>query len=488
MMRFPQTRLRGFRAVSANTARICTDAAAANAMYAGSSLEHKNTHHHAIGSMVRISSTVYGPQNPKFLSSMSRIHFSSTSGGGDDDKDGKKSNNEEDSKKESSFKSEIQELTDKMSASSSSNDDDPFGISYQDGEDGLGPEEDLPPRLIRDPTTGALTGESERELSNHDKHLLNLTSEERYTILAERVEQAWSEEKEDRLLQRMERRTAEIASVVRENHPEQKQWESEKRKQHRAMEKKERDRDEAFRRAKRRDMTEEEEEYQKLKETHGLHSYDSSSSGFFKSSDAPKSGKFENWKFKKGEDDALKAEYDPERFPPNAWESDNLQWIADDANPFNDDIVLPAGFHKAKLLNQAQATRLPKEEIHHNNLALLRKYVTPGGQIKSRVQTRLGARDQRKVSKLIKRARALGIIPHIGQWKVKDDGDLFAEDLEEKNHWEKVLERAGILGEQSGVEAAKKEKLIKQARVIKENGEIIDKTLARRIDEVLAGK
>ncbi|OEU10576.1 hypothetical protein FRACYDRAFT_145650, partial [Fragilariopsis cylindrus CCMP1102] len=49
--------------------------------------------------------------------------------------------------------------------------------------------------------------------------------------------------------------------------------------------------------------------------------------------------------------------------------------------------------------------------LHHNNLALLRRYITPSGQIMNRVQSRLGAKDQRKISKLIKRARHLGLIP-----------------------------------------------------------------------------
>ncbi|EED88776.1 predicted protein, partial [Thalassiosira pseudonana CCMP1335] len=58
---------------------------------------------------------------------------------------------------------------------------------------------------------------------------------------------------------------------------------------------------------------------------------------------------------------------------------------------------------------------LPKKILHHNNLILLRRYVTPGGKIMNRVQSRLGAKDQRKVAKLVKRARHLGLIPHMGQ-------------------------------------------------------------------------
>ncbi|ACI65625.1 predicted protein, partial [Phaeodactylum tricornutum CCAP 1055/1] len=49
--------------------------------------------------------------------------------------------------------------------------------------------------------------------------------------------------------------------------------------------------------------------------------------------------------------------------------------------------------------------------LHHNNIPLLKSFLTPTGQIRNRVQTRLGARDQRRVTKLIKRARCLGLMP-----------------------------------------------------------------------------
>jgi ribosomal protein S18 len=68
-------------------------------------------------------------------------------------------------------------------------------------------------------------------------------------------------------------------------------------------------------------------------------------------------------------------------------------------------------------LSQRQATLLPTHLRHHNNMALLIKYMTPGGQIMPRTQTRLGAKDQRKLATLIKGARSMGLIPTIGHWK-----------------------------------------------------------------------
>jgi ribosomal protein S18 len=101
-------------------------------------------------------------------------------------------------------------------------------------------------------------------------------------------------------------------------------------------------------------------------------------------------------------------------------------------------------------LNQLQATLLPTHLRHHNNLELLRKYMTPGGQIIPRTQTRLDAKDQRKVATLIKRARSMGLITTIGKWKVHDHGNSLMADAELDDHskteWETVFEKAGLIG------------------------------------------
>jgi ribosomal protein S18 len=76
-------------------------------------------------------------------------------------------------------------------------------------------------------------------------------------------------------------------------------------------------------------------------------------------------------------------------------------------HPFED--MLPRDLNLSRIVNRKRAKPLPRELLHHNNLSLLRRYISPAGQIMHRVRTRLGARDQRKVSKLIKRARKLGM-------------------------------------------------------------------------------
>jgi ribosomal protein S18 len=114
-------------------------------------------------------------------------------------------------------------------------------------------------------------------------------------------------------------------------------------------------------------------------------------------------------------------------------------------DPFAD--LLPSDLNPARKVNRRHAKPLPKKILHHNNLILLRRYVTPGGKIMNRVQSRLGAKDQRKVAKLVKRARHLGLIPHMGQWKLEDHGYLHEKGLdaeEGKREWEKELEERGL--------------------------------------------
>jgi small subunit ribosomal protein S18 len=91
-------------------------------------------------------------------------------------------------------------------------------------------------------------------------------------------------------------------------------------------------------------------------------------------------------------------------------------------DPFAD--LLPHDLNPTRKVNRRLAHTLPKRLLHHNNLSLLRRYTTPGGKIMNRVQSRLGAKDQRKIAKLVKRARHMGLIPHIGQWKYEDHGDV----------------------------------------------------------------
>jgi hypothetical protein len=83
--------------------------------------------------------------------------------------------------------------------------------------------------------------------------------------------------------------------------------------------------------------------------------------------------------------------------------------------------------------------------------------MTPTGQIRNRVQTRLGARDQRRVAKLVKRARALGLVPYTGQFKAEQHGWIHAKDMDEERDWEKELQKRGLVIKRSTEDNASKE-------------------------------
>jgi small subunit ribosomal protein S18 len=115
-------------------------------------------------------------------------------------------------------------------------------------------------------------------------------------------------------------------------------------------------------------------------------------------------------------------------------------------DPFLD--VMPSDFTPARRVNRRHAKTIPKELLHHNNLSLLRRYITPSGTIMNRTQSRLGAKDQRKIAKLIKRARNLGLLPHVGQFKVVNEGNIFEDDIYEERDWEKELISRGLVKRQ----------------------------------------
>ena len=136
--------------------------------------------------------------------------------------------------------------------------------------------------------------------------------------------------------------------------------------------------------------------------------------------------------------------------------------------------ILPSDLNPARKVNRRHAQPIPKRLLHQNNLSLLRRYTTPGGKIMNRVQSRLGAKDQRKIAKLVKRARHLGLIPHLGQWKLEDHGYLYERgvsdvnvpkntttsggdnDKETKKPWEIELEQRGLWPLQDDTEIIKK--------------------------------
>ena len=312
--------------------------------------------------------------------------------------------------------------------------EDPFGVNYNDeATGGLGP--DKPPSLVRDATTGKLTGEVESELTDEERRLLSMTQADKAKLLQDRFVASWnegSEDGEDGVSATS--REAEIAERIRT-------------------------------------------------EQMALNVIGRSAADVASSQDAEYSGgdgdsnftaplsPSEFQTFKKyvekehGIDDISEEDIPVSRAAsgPDATTSSqsdpdlDMTWMTSAARaevegPSADDIMddpfvdlMPSDLNPARKVNRRRAKPLPKELLHHNNLSLLRRFVTPGGQIMNRVRSRLGAKDQRKVAKLIKRARHLGLIPHLGQWKLEDHGNIHAKDIQMEKDWEKELVDRGLL-------------------------------------------
>ncbi len=82
--------------------------------------------------------------------------------------------------------------------------------------------------------------------------------------------------------------------------------------------------------------------------------------------------------------------------------------------------VFPHELAPPRFKNRREAEPLPAHEMRHTNLPFLRRFVSDSGAILSRKYTGISAKDQRKVAKMIKRARQIGLIPHVGGWEVME--------------------------------------------------------------------
>ena len=127
------------------------------------------------------------------------------------------------------------------------------------------------------------------------------------------------------------------------------------------------------------------------------------------------------------------------------WRTEQAYRQMDDSmseNPYND--LTPADLITGTKVNNRRARRIPKELLCVQNVAFLQAFLTPAGLIKSRVHTRLGARDQRKVARLIRRARAIGLMPYSNPFQVEEHGWIQDPTLRKKNWWEEELENRGL--------------------------------------------
>jgi small subunit ribosomal protein S18 len=300
--------------------------------------------------------------------------------------------------------------------------DDPFGVNYDDGDENLG--KDLPPNYIRDKTTGKWTGEIAKELSLEEKRLLSLTDDEKDDEIVDRLIQQWREDSNGA-------RAAAFAERVEEEEM-------------------------ALNKFGRSPLAQSARPMAEGQGNELHHDEDSFSQPL-----TP--GEFKTLsRFLKKQYDAHISEDDipvmkGNLFPNQDDSADNpdldLAWMStaarremdgfDVEDPMAD--LMPRDINPSRLVNRRRAKNIPKELLHHNNLPLLRRYVTPNGQIMNRSQSRLGAKDQRKVAKLIKRARALGLIPYNGQWKYENHGNKYEEDIHEDKEWEAELKKRGLV-------------------------------------------
>jgi ribosomal protein S18 len=144
----------------------------------------------------------------------------------------------------------------------------------------------------------------------------------------------------------------------------------------------------------------------------------------------------------------------PEPSPVHPDEAElSLKWLTSraqrqmdnglDDNPYAD--VMPGDLNPRRVVNRKQAKIIPTPLLHYNHMALLQHFIGPTGQILHRTQTRLGARDQRRVSRLIQRARALGLLPIVGQFKIENHGWIHQRDIHTDRPWERELKQRGLV-------------------------------------------
>ncbi len=336
---------------------------------------------------------------------------------------------------------------DNNSSKDQDQDQDPFGVHFKDsgseGSGNIGPRESLPPNYIRDTATGKFTGEIKTEASYEEKKMLNLDPIAKERILSQKLEENISKGK---VLEKDELSYT-LANAARRIREEEVAFNTLGRKV--------------------TDIYE------------GLEDGDDNdyiSSAPLSADELESLHKFMNKTASKNDpitkslidetEDLIPtvARKSTSKTPTSETDEDNpdldLEWISAGAQRSMTDVdtedledpfanLMPSDLNPAKKVNRRRAKPIPKELLHQNNLSLLRRYVTPGGQIMNRLQSRLGAKDQRKIAKLVKRARNLGLIPVIGQWKFEDHGNIKDPSIYEDTDWEKRLLERGLVERKS---------------------------------------
>mmetsp|Transcript_22727 Transcript_22727/g.26333 ORF Transcript_22727/g.26333 Transcript_22727/m.26333 type:complete len:413 (+) Transcript_22727:125-1363(+) len=317
--------------------------------------------------------------------------------------------------------------------------EDPFGVNYEDSDSNIGPKDGLPPNYVRDSTTGKFTGKIQQELSPEEAHLLKLSPIGKGRRLTKRFEEALEKEKLLHASKRIREQDVAMNALGRDVSEVSEVFVSEK--------------------------TEE-------KFTAPLSESEFQSLGKFMQKNAvgATEEKIVDGLLRKAKEEDLIpiARKSSAKHPSSMSTKDednpdlDLEWMKASAQRSMLDIdeedlddpfasLMPSDLNPSQKVNRKRAKLIPKQLLHHNNLALLRRYVTPGGQIMNRIQTRLGAKDQRKIATLVKRARHLGLVPVLGQWKVEDHGSIKENDIFENRQWEEELLERGLVEGKSEV-------------------------------------
>ena len=338
-----------------------------------------------------------------------------------------------------------------------SDSEDPFGVNYVDASSegsseeaaashNIGPKDELPPNYIRDATTGKFTGKIQLQMSKEQEALLNLSPLAKQRLLTKKFTDAVESEK----LHLPSRRIREEQTAFN------------------ILGRKVQDISDATATAPHNHNT---------SDANTNSNPNSKYSAPLTEDEFKSLGKFmrkgiETDQEKEAVDNIIRSAQNEDLIPVTRMSSSqkgkgsnqdlDLEWTTMAAQRSMTDVdeenlddplanLMPSDLNPSKKVNRKRAKLLPTELLHHNNLALLRRYVTPGGQIMNRVQSRLGAKDQRKIAKLVKRARHLGLIPVIGQWKVEDHGNIKEDDILQNRDWENELLERGLINPKSKV-------------------------------------
>jgi small subunit ribosomal protein S18 len=73
------------------------------------------------------------------------------------------------------------------------------------------------------------------------------------------------------------------------------------------------------------------------------------------------------------------------------------------------------GRRRSERMRPRKYTRINSETIDYKDLALLRRFISDRGKIRSRRVTGLSREHQRQLAVAIKRARELALLPYVGE-------------------------------------------------------------------------